>query len=147
MYFARPIRITNPACLGCHSTPDVAPESMIKLYGDTNGFGWKLDEVVGAQIVTVPMTVPIRHAERAFITFMSTIGGVFLVIIVVLNVLLRTVVTRPVTRMAAIADKISKGDLDSPEFDESGRNEISVLGASFNRMRRSLEKAMNMLED
>ena len=93
------------------------------------------------------MSVPIRHAEQAFMTFMGTIGGVFLLIIVVLNVLLRAVVTRPVTHMAAIADKVSKGEMDSPEFDESGKNEISVLGASFNRMRRSLEKAMNMLED
>ena len=45
------------------------------------------------------------------------------------------------------ADQVSKGQMDSPEFDEGGKNEISVLGASFNRMRRSLEKAMNMLDD
>ena len=146
LYFARPIRITKPECLVCHSTPEAAPESMIELYGDANGFGWQLNEVVGAQVVSVPMSVPIKHAEEAFTTFMGTLGGVFLFIIIVLNIMLRSVVSRPVTRMAEIADEISKGKMDSPEFEEGGKNEIAVLGASFNRMRRSLEKAMSMLD-
>lgn len=147
LYFARPIKIGKEACLVCHSTPDAAPASMIELYGDANGFGWQLNEVVGAQIVSVPMSVPQRHAQEAFVTFMGTLGGVFVFIIIVLNILLRSVVTRPVTQMAAIADQVSKGQMDSPEFNESGKNEISVLGASFNRMRRSLDKAMNMLDE
>src|SRR5579862_5921867 len=31
--FSRPIRITDRACLTCHSTPSAAPASMIDLYG------------------------------------------------------------------------------------------------------------------
>ncbi|MDH3712684.1 MAG: DUF3365 domain-containing protein [Gammaproteobacteria bacterium] len=147
LYFARPIKITKPACLACHSTPDAAPASMIDLYGDANGFGWQLNEVVGAQVVSVPMSVPIKHAEAALTTFMGTLGGVFIFVIVVLNVMLRSIVSRPVTRMAEIADQVSKGKMDSPEFEEGGKNEIAVLGASFNRMRRSLEKAMSMLDE
>jgi hypothetical protein len=57
MYIARPIKITQEGCLDCHSTPDAAPASVVKAYGATNGFGWKMNEVVGAQIVAVPMTV------------------------------------------------------------------------------------------
>ena len=34
LYIARPIQIKNPACLACHSTPEAAPPTMIKLYGD-----------------------------------------------------------------------------------------------------------------
>jgi len=147
LYFARPIKITKPACLVCHSTPDAAPASMIDLYGDANGFGWQLNEVVGAQVVSVPMSVPFKHAEEAFVTFMGTLGAVFVVTILILNILLRSVVSKPVTRMADIADQVSKGKMDSPEFEEGGKNEIAVLGASFNRMRRSLEKAMSMLDE
>jgi protein-histidine pros-kinase len=147
LYFARPMKITKPACLTCHSTPDAAPSSMIDRYGDANGFGWQLNEVVGAQVVSVPMSVPFKHAEEAFITFMGTLGAVFVFIILILNVMLRSVVSKPVTRMAEIADQVSKGKMDSPEFEEGGKNEIAVLGASFNRMRRSLEKAMSMLDE
>ena len=45
------------------------------------------------------------------------------------------------------ADKISTGDFDVPEFKEKGGDEVAVLGSSFNRMRRSLEKAMQMIGD
>src|SRR6185503_1088016 len=55
LYIARPITIRDPACLACHSVPSAAPASMIKLYGENNGFGWKHMETVGAQIVSVPM--------------------------------------------------------------------------------------------
>ena len=33
-----------------------------------------------------------------------------------------------------------------PEFSGKGRDEISVLGKSFNRMRRSLQKALKLIE-
>ena len=147
LYLARPIQINDPGCLSCHSTPDVAPVAMVSQYGDSNGFGWKLKDVVGAQIVSVPMTVPIQQARKAFFTFMGTIMVVFVVIIVVLNVMLRRIVVTPVTVMAHIADEASKGRLDAEPFDDSGKDEIAVMAASFNRMRRSLEKAMKMLDD
>jgi protein-histidine pros-kinase len=146
LYFARPIRITDPACLQCHTTPEAAPESMLKLYGPANGFGWKLNDVVGAQIVSVPMAVPTKHAQQAFITFMAILGGIFIFIVIILNVLLHSLVIRPVVQMAGIADRMSKGEENLPEFNEQGKNEIAVLGASFNRMKRSLERAITMLE-
>ena len=145
LYLARPIRITNPACLACHSTPDAAPAAMLARYGDSNGFGWQLNEVVGAQVVSVPMSVPIERANHAYYTFMGTLTGVFLVIVVILNLMLRRIVITPVTRMAEIADEVSTGKADAPLFELKGKDEISVLSASFNRMRRSLEKAMAML--
>jgi protein-histidine pros-kinase len=145
LYLARPIRITNPNCLTCHSTPDAAPKAMLASYGSANGFGWQLNEVIGAQVVSVPMDVPIAQAKRAFLTFISTLIGVFVAIIIALNVMLRRIVINPVTRMAEIANNVSKGEPGTPEFDSSGNDEITVLAESFTRMRRSLDKAINML--
>ena len=145
LYLANPIRIKNPACLSCHSTVAAAPASMIKLYGTANGFGWKLDEVIGAQIVTVPMELSIQQAHHAFVMFMSILAGVFVFIVIVANILLRLLVIKPIIEMADIANRMSQGEEDLPEFEEKGKSEIAVLGASFNRMKRSLEKAMDML--
>lgn len=145
LYFAKPLRIKDPACLKCHSTPDAAPETMLKLYGTANGFGWKLNETVGAQIVSIPMEVPIQRANQALLTFMGILAGVFVFILLLLNFLLHSLVTRPVNQITGLADRISKGEEDLPEFSEQGVQEISALGASFNRMKRSLEKAMAML--
>jgi protein-histidine pros-kinase len=147
MYLARPLQITDAACLACHTTPDMAPAAMIKQYGPNNGFGWKLNEVIGAQIVSVPMTLPIENANRAFYTFMASLAGVFVVLFVILNVMLSLLIVRPITRMAAAADKISVGQTDIPELSETGRDEVSLLAKSFNRMRRSLEKAISLIDD
>src|SRR5262249_29162706 len=61
--FARPFRLTDKACLDCHSTPAAAPATMIDLYGKSNGFGWQLCDVIGAQIVSVPMSLALRRAR------------------------------------------------------------------------------------
>ena len=145
LYIARPIRISNPECLQCHTTADASPPSMIKVYGSANGFGWKLNEVVGAQVVTVPMEVPRGNADRAFFTFMSSLAAIFAVIFVVLNVMLSMLILRPIRRLSEVADVVSTGDFSEPEFPEQGRDEVAVLASSFNRMRRSLEKAMQMI--
>ena len=147
LYYAKPIAIRKEGCLACHSTVDRAPKSMLKLYGEANGFGWKLNEIVGAQIISVPMSVPIAHAQQALERFLIVLGVVFAAVLIIVNLMLRLIVTGPVKRMASIADDISKGDTDTPEFEETGKDEISVLGSSFNRMRRSLDRAMKMLEE
>ena len=147
LFIAHPIQIGNPACLQCHSTPSAAPPSMLKIYGEANGFGWKHNEIVGAQVVTVPMEVPLRNANRAFTTFMASLAGVFLAVFLVLNIMLSWLIVRPIRKMSEAANKISTGDFGEPEFKDKGRDEMAVLGSSFNRMRRSLEKAMQMIGD
>ncbi|MEZ0307743.1 MAG: DUF3365 domain-containing protein [Ramlibacter sp.] len=147
LFIAKPIQISNPACLQCHSTPAAAPPTMLKIYGEANGFGWKHNEIVGAQMVSVPMDVPLQKAERAFNTFMISLAAVFMAVFVVLNIMLSWLIVRPIRRMSQAADKISTGDFDAPEFNEKGKDEVAVLGSSFNRMRRSLEKAMQMIGD
>lgn len=146
LYITRPIQIKDAACLACHTTPSAAPATMIKLYGEANGFGWKLNEIIGAQVVSVPMSLPISDADHAFYTFMISLFGVFVVIFIVLNVMLSWMIIRPITKMSHAADQVSTGKFEIAEFAETGKDEISVLASSFNRMRRSLEKAMKMIE-
>lgn len=145
-YIARPIKITNAACLPCHSTVDAAPKTMIDKYGPANGFGWKLNEIVGAQIVAIPTAVPFERANRAYQTFMISLTAVFVVIAVALNLMLYFTVIRPVTKLSKLADQVSLGNMDVSEFTVKRRDEIGVLAESFNRMRKSLVEAMKMLE-
>ena len=89
---SRPIRITDKSCLACHSTPAAAPQSMVDLYGSANGFGWKLGDVVGAQIVSVPMSVALGPRRRGtFKVYLGGLAAVFLVTLLLLNLLLHFV--------------------------------------------------------
>jgi protein-histidine pros-kinase len=143
---ARPIAVGNADCLTCHSTPDRAPPAMLAIYGRNNGFGWQLHEIVGAQVVSVPMALPLQKARQAFIAFMAVLLAMLVLVLVIMNVLLHYMVIRPVSRVSRIANAVSLGEADVPEYEHRGRDEIAVLSTSFNRMRRSLDSAMRMLE-
>jgi HAMP domain-containing protein len=147
LYIARPIRINDGACLRCHSTIDAAPRTLVDKYGPANGFGWQLHEVVGAQMVSVPMAVPLARSKETWTTFMSLFTAVFVATALALNALLWALVIRPVTRMAQLAERVSLGEADVPAFDGRGKDEIGMLAQSFTRMRRSLSKALSMLEE
>ena len=147
LYLARPFQIKDPACLACHTTAEAAPPAMVKIYGPNNGFGWQLNEVIGAQIVSVPMDLPIRNANHAFVTFMTSLTAVFAVLFVILNIMLSAMIVQPITKLSHAADQISKGRLDATEFPVKGRDEVSQLGQAFNRMRRSLEKAISLIDE
>ena len=146
LYLARPIQVKSPSCLVCHSTVDVAPRTMVDLYGSANGFGWKMEEVIGAQIVSVPMSVPIERANQTLKAFMGSLAVVFLVIFVLLNAMLYTIVIRRITRLAGIADQVSLGNLDAGEFRTGSKDEIGVLTEAMGRMKASLVHAMKMLD-
>jgi HAMP domain-containing protein len=145
LYLARPIRITNPQCLACHSTPAAAPAVMTAQYGVNNGFGWKLNETVGSQIVTVPLAVALRQADLTLQSIMGGIAAAFAAALVLVNLTVYLVVLRPIKRISRIANAVSEGQGGVEHFKVSGKDEIANLGAAFNRMRRSLDKAMAML--
>jgi len=145
LYLTRPITVRDEACLTCHTTPAEAPAAMTRAYGVANGFGWKMNETIGAQILSVPMAVPLRLAQTAFQTFLMVVIAVLAVIVIVLNVLLHYLVIRPVARVSRMADAVSLGEPDVEVYVKPGKDEISSLSISFNRMRESLDKAMEML--
>ena len=147
LYIARPIQIKDPACLVCHSTVEAAPKTMVDRYGPANGFGWQMNEIIGAQVVSVPTEVPSQRATVAYRTFMLSLAGVFIFIGVALNLMLFAMVIQPVTKLSKLADQVSLGKMDVPDFRARANDEIGVLADSFNRMKKSVVQAMKMLEE
>lgn len=144
---AYPFTITNPGCLDCHSDPDIAPAAMIDLYGSENGFGWEMNETIGAQILYAPMALADQRAADLIIVIMLSVLAAFMVVIVLVNVMLSRIVLKPVSVMSEISEQVSMGDFTAPEYVKKGKDEISSLSTSFNRMRRSLDSAMKLLDD
>jgi protein-histidine pros-kinase len=145
LFFARPL-VAKPECLQCHSTPEAAPAAMIRQYGRDNGFGWKANSIIGAQIVSVPESVPLQIANTALKTLVAYLLVVAAVTLLILDAVLVVTVIRPVAKLSRMADEISQGKLDVEDLPVRGRDEISVLASSFNRMQRSLARAMKLLE-
>jgi protein-histidine pros-kinase len=145
LFVAKPLKAGAP-CLRCHDTAEVAPPTMIAKYGSAGGFGWKVGEIIGAQIVQIPQTYALARAEATFRVFMGSLLGVLLTIALAMNALLWWMFIRPIVKISALADRISLGAMDSPDFVARSRDEIGMLAAALSRMRRSLVQALQMLE-
>ncbi len=143
-YIARPLSVSKESCLECHGYPKDAPRSQIRTYGDQNGYGWKLGEIVGAQVVFVPADTVFRFTRRLEFVVIGTISIFLLLAIVLIDVFLRLSITQPLRKMSQWAKKVSTGST-SEEFVHQTRDEIGILAASLNRMKVSLELAFNML--
>jgi protein-histidine pros-kinase len=145
LYLAHPIA-ANDDCLGCHGDVDKVMPTMVKTYGSVNGYGWKPGEVIAAQIVSVPMTVPLKIADTAFRRLILFLSVVFVATVVAIDLALYAIVIRPVRGLSAMADRISRGDMNLQELPVKGSDEIAAVTRSFNRMYVSMAKAMKMLK-
>jgi hypothetical protein len=137
LFLAHPISV-EPACLECHSTPAAAPPAMLIQYGPINGFGWKLHEIVGAQIVSVPAAVASRLTESAIRALATALICFALISLIILNLLLTTLVVRPLGRITLAANQTLDGNTEVADIPVRGKDEIASLGDVFNRLRRSL---------
>lgn len=144
LYVAYPIAAA-PGCLSCHSQPAAAPRSLVKHYGRDHGFGWQMNQIIGAQIVSVPMAVSIKLANDGFRNLLITLGAIFLLAIILIDLAMYAIVIRPLRRVSKSADRISKGEIDLPPLAVKGKDEIAEVTASFNRMHTSLVKALELL--
>ena len=118
-YTTRPIVIKNESCLRCHSTPEVAPKSQLASYGPKNGFGWRLNDIVGVQIVYVPSEEVFSIAHRYLSLVMGIFIGIFALVILLINLLLKRTVVQPIRPMARLAQKISDEQFSADRNEET----------------------------
>jgi HAMP domain-containing protein len=144
-YIAHPLKIEQKSCLRCHSTPNIAPTSLITSYGRDNGFGWKLNEIVGAQIISVPSSQVFEQAKQLHYLFISKVVIFLLLASILLNLFLKFMITDPLKKMSHSSRQLSMGDMEI-EFEQKTNDEIGILAASLNRLKVSLKMAMEMLE-
>lgn len=143
-YIARPLAVTQQSCLQCHSTPDQAPKSQLATYGTENGFGWKLNEIIAAQIISVPSEDVFASANQTWNLIMGLLVAIFAIVVLLINYLIKKTVIQRIRKIEKIAQQVSTGDM-SADFAEKSHDEIGGLAAAFNRMKASLEIAMNLL--
>ncbi|MCU0570520.1 MAG: DUF3365 domain-containing protein [Oculatellaceae cyanobacterium Prado106] len=143
-YLAQPVVMRDPSCLQCHSRPAIAPPSLISTYGSQNGFNWHLNDVVAAQIVSVPVDVISASAHPSFWQVILVVLGMFGILLILLAILLQKVVVQRIRRLSRTAQAISLGETQVT-FEEISEDEIGKLAIALQRMKHSLEIALNIL--
>ncbi len=142
-YSAQPLVVKSSSCLVCHGNVQFAPKSHVEKYGTQHGYGWKLNQVIGTQIIYVPANEVFANARKALFAFINIFISIFAVFIVLINYLLKRRVIQPLKPMAQLAQKIT---LDKVSLTEVKRerdrlnqiakrtDEIGQLGRVFQKM-------------
>ena len=146
-YIARPIKIQSVSCLRCHSTPEIAPRSIIDQYGDQNGFGWQLNEVVGAQLIHIPINKTFNDTFKRFTIVIIVFSASLIFVVFWLYSWIRRNVVSPINYMVATSERaLDSGD--PPEFKEFKRNkdEIWRLASVINLISSNLRQKTKRLE-
>lgn len=142
-YNAQPLVVTSESCLQCHDTPERAPKSLIKKYGTRNGFGWKVDQVIGAQVIYMPASEVFMDARRALFLFVSIFTAIFALVLAAINYLLKRKVIQPLKPMAQLAQTISQETINPNEvraIERQGLNKIAERHDELGYLGRILQK-------
>lgn len=142
LYVAKPIQITKASCLVCHSKPENAPPELIKTYGSENGFGWKLNEVVGARIISVPTSLQYQEAKKSLGSYLLAIASVFLVAYSIVLVIIYKWITKPLDVITHLLEEISLHRLEGSQLPDNNSSSLNPLNRAINRLLISLHKTL-----
>lgn len=137
-----PLRLSPGICATCYPSRAAAPPGLVDAFRAASGFDRKPGEIVGITVAAVPVAgaggVP-GIVLGWLLAALLALGAVF-------NLVLELLVLRPLGRVAAVAEQVSLGRPGVAEFDSSGDAELDALTRSFNRLRRSMESAIGLVE-
>ncbi|MFN9174519.1 MAG: DUF3365 domain-containing protein, partial [Synechocystis sp.] len=102
-YISRPIAVKEESCLRCHSTPELAPKSQLVSYGSENGFGWKLNDIVGTQMISVPASKVFENARNLKFFTIGIVGFFLVLAMIMINIFMKQNITNPLQKMSQLA--------------------------------------------
>jgi methyl-accepting chemotaxis protein len=144
-YIARPVVVDRDECLRCHGNIQSAPPEQVQQYGAMSGYNYVLGSVVGSNIIYVPASVPIAIATRSTAVVALVFTALFFLLFVVINVLIRKSIIRPVESFVKVADQVSKGKFDN-KFEVTTEDELKTLADAFTRLKTSIIMMMDMVK-
>lgn len=136
-YTAKPFSINNKSCLRCHTNPEKAPKSQLAIYGTEHGFGWKLNEILGIQIIYISAEQIIEYVHRSFVIIIGIITMIFAVMVVTINLFLKRAILKRIKKIARVIHQVSIGNL-YVNLDKQKKDEIGGVAEAFYRMKFSL---------
>ena len=142
-YIARPLKMPSTDCLQCHSTPEAAPASMVAHYGN-NGFGWRMGDVIGMQLVEVPVSGPNAQALKGLLVTLGSLSCVLVLTLSIFLLLLRRYVTHPLEAIIRDTRQTSLGGDELPRGRTALKGQFGDLERSIKRLRLSLDEALKL---
>ena len=112
LYLSKPVIVSNQSCLSCHGDISAMPATIKSEYTNFKASGWKLNQIVGAQFVKIPMQVPAEQAWQSTQSFLFWLVVTTLVAGLILIAILNVFVVKRIKLMSRKANAISLGSTD-----------------------------------
>jgi len=147
-YLARPLVVNDKSCLACHGHPKDAPVPLLNLYGDRNGFGWHLNEIVATQMVYVPADMIFARGRQNLWTVTKTFLGIFGALFFTANLLLWRTVIQPLKILTGTAKQISACPVDGSQpavLKDENLTSLAVRKDEPGQLARALEYMLYVL--
>ncbi|MFN7065934.1 MAG: DUF3365 domain-containing protein [Aquificaceae bacterium] len=138
-------KVADAGCMLCHSKREVMPKTLVTKYNPQYDPNWQVGELVGAVIVSSPMDLVITRAQLNGIIRGLVVFGIFVGISLFILIALDRLVFKPIEELQRKAEDIARGNLDE-EIEVKSEDEIGKLAESFERMRVSIKKVMDLLK-
>jgi len=144
-YVARPV-VNKKGCLKCHGQKENAPKEQQVMYTGNGGYGWKTDDVVATLITYVPIDTALNELKT--IALKTILAGFVAIAIIMLSIsfFLNKFVVKPIVDLTTITDRMSRGKDLHKTIENMSSDEIGALCGSFNRMRLSVVKLIQMIK-
>jgi methyl-accepting chemotaxis protein len=144
-YVARAVRVEKEECLNCHGDYRTAPKAVVDKYGTAAGYNFVMGSLIGTNIIYVPASVPIAIATRSTAMVAIVFTGLFFVLFVVINILIRKSIIYPIENFVKTAEQVSKGQFDN-KFEVKTEDELKTLADAFTRLKTSIVMLMDMIK-
>ncbi len=144
-YVMEPV-VVRSGCMLCHGNPQDAPKAIVAKYGSTHGFHWKIGHIVGALSVIIPTRDINRTALKNAILIAVAIFVLPFIALIIALFFINKFIIKPIHEMTKLAEDVSTGK-SNEDFKVKSNDEIGALAKSFNRLKKSYIKAVEMLAD
>lgn len=138
----------DASCVRCHGDPDDAPQALLDRYGTMGGFGYKVGDLAGMDMVGIPMdhvdALLVSHARGNLLA-----TGIWLAALVagILGAFAWMVTRRLTAITTHFQETAARETVALKPVPETGRDEITVLAQSFNCLSIRLRRLQESLEE
>lgn len=136
--------MSKKGCLRCHGNPDKVPVEVVSEYGRASGYNYKVGDVVGLELVGVPIADIDALALKRSSIAVALLTLLFTLVFVAINVLVRRYLISPLLEITETAHAVAKGRLDQP-LTMNRNDEIGDLARSVELLRRSFAQLMKRM--
>ena len=136
------------SCLRCHSTPEEAPKDLVIRYGPEKSFNRKVNEVVQAISMRIPLYAAYGNADYFSMKLSAFLLSAFLGCFTLLFVFLKYYLVSPVDAIRDQAVRIAENtDLIGDQIPRPRARELAELVDAFNKMSLNLKRSHDSLEE